>query len=246
MRPSAQSPGESREGLTFRVGSAAVLIFPVIALILAYFVSVNFIADVYYGLAAGEKNFTFYTRAITLNPRNDVYRRNLAENYLTLATVLKNQKELPTEKRTDIETLIKKSLIEAKAAVDLNPLESDNYRAAGLIYTNLIGAVTDAGSEAKRLLEQAVRLNPYDPLLRLDLASLYATNGQEETATDIIRGALKLKSDYILARYQLSRLLTKLKKYREAREEYKVLLNLIGNNNPEFYKKVEKEMGEIN
>jgi len=230
---------------------AAVFILPVTALVVTIAVGINFTADIFYALAANGKSqkdettFAFYKRAITLNPRNDVYRKSLAESYLTLATVLKNQKDLSALRRADIETLIKRSLVEAKAAVDLSPLESDNYRTAGLIYTNLIGAVTDAAGEGKRLLERAISLNPYDPLLRLDLASLYAANGQEETATDIIRGAIKLKGDYVSGRYQLSRLLVKLKKYREAKEEYRLTLNTIANRNSLLYQKIEKEMGEI-
>ena len=198
---------------------------------------INVAASSLYAIGSTRKErggIEFKEKAASLNPRLDLYHRELAKEYLATARS-SSQRDLMTQ-------YVRKSLLSAKTAISLNRWDSQNYRTAASIYTDLIGTVSGASSSAQSYLIQAIALSPYDPRLRLDLARLYLLTGREEAALAPLAEAIRLKADYTEAHYQLAKLLVRLKRYPLAKEQYRLTLATISDNHSPFFLKIEEEM----
>lgn len=149
--------------------------------------------------------------AIDLLPFVHQYRINMsqlsvaaAQNFY--AAVSANGKN-ETLSQADLETITKLSdqaTREAKIAINLSPDDAVTWANSARLYSSLIGAAQNADQYAVAAFRKAIALDPINPVLHLDLATLVASMNQLEEAIIETRTAISLKPDYANAYYNLA------------------------------------------
>lgn len=149
--------------------------------------------------------------AIDLLPFVHQYRINMsqlsvaaAKNYY--AAISANGKN-ETLSQTDVETIAKLSdqaTREARVAIELSPEDAVTWANIARLYSSLIGGAQNADQYAVAAFRKAITLDPINPVLHLDLATLVASMNQLEEAITETRTAISLKPDYANAYYNLA------------------------------------------
>ncbi len=95
----------------------------------------------------------------------------------------------------------------ARAAVDRNTFDYQNWLVLGDVYTSIVPLqIEGAYEQAKDAYEQARALNPTNPAILLAAARLEAARGSNENARDLVSQALELKNNYSEAIFFLSQI----------------------------------------
>lgn len=206
-------------GVTFIFTS--VFIFGIGLLILG---GQRYVAETYYFsaeklLASGrlDEGIGKLERAVSLNPKADIYLTELSQVYLSKAGSLINKKDLSDEEKRNIQILINNSINAAKIATDVGSNNVANWSVRGFIYQNLTGIVPGAEDWAITSYENAIKLEPVNPyfptqqgVVYMKRASLLAENKADEKnqlleqAKAQFEKAIQLKSDYSPARFQIA------------------------------------------
>jgi tetratricopeptide (TPR) repeat protein len=114
---------------------------------------------------------------------------------------------------------------EGERAIALDPNDADNYWTLSLTL-NFAGRP----EEAIRLAEQAMRLNPHDPILSLNsLGWAYLLMGRYEDAIAALKKALPLNLDFLPNHYFLAVSYSELDRQEEARTEVAAVLRISPN-----------------
>ena len=122
--------------------------------------------------------------AASLNPKSDLYFRQLSQAYLLgLQDELQNTKSITQgtiadQEKTKIQNFMGNSVNAGKVATDLNPQDSSNWSSRGYVYQNLIGILPDAGTWAINSYDSALKLDPNDPYLFYQEGNVYLTEAQ--------------------------------------------------------------------
>lgn len=150
-------------------------------------------------------------QAIELLPFVHQYRINMsqlsvaaAQNfYAAISANGKNE----TLSQADLDTITKLSdqaTREAKLAIDLSPDDAVTWANIARLYSSLIGAAQNADQYAVAAFRKAIALDPINPVLHLDLATLVASMNQLDEAIGETKTAITLKPDYANAYYNLA------------------------------------------
>ncbi len=175
----------------------------------------------------GKAVYDRHIEALTAVPWNTEYHLSYAQVNLTLASALSGKKDLTESDRTTITQLVSQAIREGKTAVSLRPSDSRSWQYLGLTYRNLINVAQGADQFALEAYAQAVALDPGNPALRFDFASLLAQLAQSEKdetkqaayytrSVSEYQTAIQLKADYANAYYNLSKVLEMTKNYESA------------------------------
>jgi tetratricopeptide (TPR) repeat protein len=179
------------------------------------------------GANDGKAIYDLHIDAINSLPWNTEYHLSYAQVNLTLASAISAKKDLTDSDRTTITQLVSQAIREGKTAVALRPSDSRSWQYLGLTYRNLINVAQGADQFALDAYAQAVSLDPANPALRFDFASLLAQLAQTEKdetkqsayyarAVSEYQTAIQLKADYANAYYNLSKVLEMTKNYESA------------------------------
>ena len=168
----------------------------------------------------GESNIALnkLEKAASINPKMDLYWRELSQVYLQGVNIESRRTDLPqADINQRVQIFINNSVNSAKTAVDVNPQNVANWSVRGFIYQNLIGIVGGVEDWAVKSYEEALKLepaNPYYPtqagivLLRESLLLSEEEAGLRDElfvkAETKFKKAIDLKSDYAPARFQLA------------------------------------------
>lgn len=206
--------------LMVKIPGFLVLSVPALCAALLLFISTTRViqAETYAseGVIASQKGNTADSykktaKAIDLLPFVHQYRINMsqlsvaaAQNfYAAISANGKNE----TLSQKDLETITKLSdqaTREAKIALDLSPDDAVVWANMARLYSSLIGAAQNADQYAVAAFRKAIALDPINPVLYLDLATLVASMNQLEEAIQETRKAISLKPDYANAYYNLA------------------------------------------
>ncbi len=150
-------------------------------------------------------------QAIALNPfvarfHGRYSRTNLAiANALAQASSRQTENGQPStmteEERQTIAQLIQQSIREAKIAVTYAPKNVTAWENLAGVYQNLIGVADGADQWSVATLQQAISLDPTNPLLRTELGGLYVSRSQYPEALNQFNAAIQLKPDFANAYY---------------------------------------------
>lgn len=150
-------------------------------------------------------------QAIELLPFVHQYRINMsqlsvaaAQNFYAAISANQNNETLS---QADLETITKLSdqaTREAKLAIDLSPDDAVTWANIARLYSSLIGAAQNADQYAVAAFRKAISLDPINPVLHLDLATLVASMNQLDEAIGETKTAITLKPDYANAYYNLA------------------------------------------
>jgi len=211
--------------------SFVLVVVLVIAISGLYLGGTYYCADIIYqrGLTAVnggdlEGGSTAISRAVTLNPYNDLYLRSLSQ-----AALLKINEEFgkpqDTARDSNIQNLIATAINIGKRATDLAPLNVDNWTQRAAIYQAVMAYTSGADQWAIDSFQEAARLEPNNPYYYYELGRSYFSAADlltQESADDkdkkakreehlakaeeSLKKAVELKSDYSIARFYLASL----------------------------------------
>lgn len=189
--------------------------------------------------AAANKGLETYNRqieAIRLNPFQEKYRVSYSNVNFGLANSLAAKKDLSDQDRQNITQLISQAINEAKAATALNPQNPIYWENLAGLYRNLINFANGADQWATGAYVQAIRLDPLNPNLRLDLGGLLYSLGNYETAIDQFKRAIDLKPDLANAYYNLAWAYNKKGENKQAFLNMQRVISLIPQDTEDFVK----------
>lgn len=201
-----------------------------VALISLYFYAIKYyLADVNYSKALsalGEMRIGNLEAAVRLNPQFPHYRTTLAGAYLTQ---LLNDIQRPAadQDQAKIQLLVARSIDQARAATLLGPNRVAYWETLGVIYREIQGVAAGANEWGIKSFEQAIKLEPTNPVLYTELGKLYLVAGDKEKARENFNRSLEQKPDYVTATIQLALLLEQENILDEATAK---LENLVENN----------------
>lgn len=170
-------------------------------------------------------------RATDLNPKLDVYWRDLSQAYiLKLNDLLQNSQRLLNEPgiRNEIWSLAANSVNAGKKATDLNPKNIANWNARGFVLQSMIGIVQGAGDWAIKSYEEAKKIEDNNPFIYTQLGRTYLAKANLRGVSEEIREkslnlalenlkkAIELKSDYAPAHFQIALVYQRMGKIDEA------------------------------
>jgi tetratricopeptide (TPR) repeat protein len=173
-------------------------------------------------------------RAVTYNGFSDIYHRNLAAAQLAQARVKIAEfrsggtTELTTEQTQEVSTLVSSAINSATRATTLEPNFVANWSLRGSIYRDVMSFAQGAEDLASQMFINASRLEPNNPIHRVNLGRVYLTvadrarslkNAEDKelaktateqeanllkTAEQTFLSAIKLKNDYLPSHYYLA------------------------------------------
>ena len=155
----------------------------------------------------GNDGTTAYNKLIQTiqwNPFIDTYHRQYADVNLRLANSLAGQQNLTDQDRVNVSQLVQQSIREGKIAVQLDPEDVQNWEILARTYRALINVAQGAGDWTLVAYSEAVRRDPVNPLLRLELGGVFYNLQDWESATRNFQAAVNLKPDYANGYYNLA------------------------------------------
>lgn len=177
------------------------------------------LADYYHRLALGQANkdgaktYEYLQKAENLNPYIDLYRVDMAQTNFALANALATQKgptkDNPEGSFTDadkqtIQTLVTQAINEGRASVAISPRSARNWEVLAVIYKNITGVAKNSLTFSLDAYGRAIQLDPMNPTLRLNVATIYHVNKNYDLAVRFYSDAINLKPDYTNGYYNLA------------------------------------------
>ena len=147
-----------------------------------------------------------------------MYWREIAQSYLQAVNETAARTDLsPAEITRQVQVYINSAVNAAKASSQTNPNNVVNWSSRGFVYQNLIGVVGGTKDWAVSAYDEALKLEPFNPFFptQAGISILSEVNrlGQDKTeerisllaeAEEKFEQAIKLKSDYAAAHFQLA------------------------------------------
>jgi len=190
-------------------------------------------------------------KASKKNPFQDMYMRSLGivlmeEASSQIEEILKKE---TAEQKTVLSQTVSASLSAATRAVAQEPNRAVNWSLLGSVYRNLMPFMAGAEDKAGKAFENAIRLEPTNPVHVVDYARVYlavadraraAQDSKEEkaiafakeqeqkllrTAESTLLHAIQLKPNYLVAHYYLAATYDREGKTQEAIQRLKALSN---------------------
>ncbi len=185
----------------------------------------------------GTKAYNLMILAMRQNPYISRYHATFAQLNLTLGGAIKTNTK---EDQELISTLLSQAIREGKTATTLAPNNVYMWSNLASIYQNLIGIATDAPSWSIAAYQQAITLDPVNPVLRLDLGGVYVSMKDYDNALQQFTTAVTLKPNYANGFYNLANVLKLKGNTKEAKATLQNVLDLIPSTSSEYQKVMEE------
>lgn len=250
----ATADGEKWDININAMGNAAIvfIIFPIILFggLLFYCGRVT-LANVYFlnsikaaNANDGVKTYNLQFKAFNTDKTNPTYRIAYSQTNLALANSLATKKDLTDQDRSTITQLVQQSIREAKSAVTLDPNYIIAWENLSNTYRQLINFAQGADEWTISAYQEAMKYDPLNPALRLDLGGVYYSLQKLNEAATYFLQATNLKSDYANAHYNLANVFKTAGAYADAKREYEITLSLVAIDSAD-YTKVGAELVEV-
>lgn len=205
----------------------------------------NRAVDIYNNLVAAER----------VNPYADTYRTDLAQTNFALANAIATQKG-PTEAspggsltdndKKNIQQFLSQSIAEGRSAVSISPRSAADWEILGAVYRQITGVAQNALQFSLDAYGRAVKLDPFNPVLRLSIGGIYYQLKNYDLAIRFFDDAISLKPDYSNGLYNLAIALRDKGNYQEASLiAEKLVSNLSSNPNSKDYQVASQLLEEI-
>lgn len=186
----------------------------------------------FYARIGGENNLI---KAVRLNTNRVEYQMKLAKNYLNK---IKEEMLKPADSRDNgvIQAAINYSLNWAKFAARIRPRAVASQEILAMVYRDIKFFTRGSEIWAVKTFEEAVKLEPSNPVLWTELGKAQLEAGLTTEAEQSFKQSQRTKSDYREADFGLARVYIKTNKIEEA---LAILDNLVGIYNDEriFYER---------
>lgn len=192
------------------------ILFIVIMLIAAAAVSFKYIERLvsvsYFSKAVTASDISLaessISKALTFH-QNDLYLRTYAQVYLVKlnSIVAKDATTLSDEDKATLQSSLEQAVSGAQLAINYDPTNYLNHQALGSIYQRLASVgVKDVYSKSIESYAKASALNPKNPGIKLNMASVSMADKKVKEAKEYASAAVALKPDYIDAYIILSQI----------------------------------------
>lgn len=198
-----------------------------------------------------KETYDLQDKAIKTFTNRDSYHRLFSQTNLVIANLLAQQIKTATDAaavsdqdRNNLTISVQQAINFGRNAVALSPLNVANWENLANIYKNIIGFAKDADQFAVASTQQAVNLDPANPLLRIALGGIYLQLSQQEAAIREFQLAVNLKPDLANAHYNLGHAFEAkgdADSLKIALNEYQTVRNLVKRDSDEF-KRIEEEI----
>jgi O-antigen ligase/tetratricopeptide (TPR) repeat protein len=193
----------------------------------------------------GLKAYDYLRAAESQNPYIDLYRTDMAQTNFLIANAIATAKapneaspggSLTDQDKANIQQFLSQSINEARASVALSPRSAQNWEILASIYRQITGVAENALQFSLDGYGRAIALDPYNPLLRLNVGGMYYAIRNYDMAIRFFDDAVNLKPDYANAYYNLSIALRDKGNLKEAEAigERVVQLLQTDTNNPDY------------
>ncbi len=161
----------------------------------------------------GLDTYNHLVQAENMNSSVDLYRTDLAQTNFALANAIAAQKgptesspggSLTDQDKTNIRTLLSQAIQEGQTATVLNPRNPTNFEVLAGIYRQISGVAENASNFALNAYGEAIKLDPLNPVLRLNVGGVYYSLKNYDMAIRFFSDAVNLKPDLANAYYNLS------------------------------------------
>ena len=143
----------------------------------------------------GTAAYNLQIKAIQYNPNIARYHMILSQTNMALAASTNDQKMIPQ--------LIQQAIFEAKRAVELAPSDVIAIENLARTYQQLIGVAQNADNWTIASYQQALSLDPTNPMLSVDFGLVFVQLKKYPEAITQFKRAIALKPDYANAYYNL-------------------------------------------
>ncbi len=187
-------------------------------------------------------------QAVILYPANEDFRISFSQTHLIIANNLasKKKEDITDTDRQQIAQAIQAAIAEGKAAAALNPNKVGNWQYLASLYRNIINVAEGAEEWTVASYQQAIRLDPQNPVHRVDLGGVFYLYKNYDSAQQLFEQAVSLKSDWSNAWYNLAWTLFQKKDYAGAVTAMQNVISLIDPKKQDAdYKKAMKELEEF-
>ena len=192
-----------------------------------------------------EQSYDYQSKAIAANPNRSEYHRLYASTNIAVAQSMLSGESVSDQQKTAAQNLLAQAIRNIKYITEtLNPLDPANWEARANVYALLIPAAADADQFAIQAYNNAIQLDPTNPILRVSLGGIYYGKQDYLSAGNLFKQAVNLKSDYANARYNLGYALYQLKAYNEAKTEFEAVQSLVQVDS-EDYKRVTADLEQV-
>ncbi|RJR15956.1 tetratricopeptide repeat protein [Candidatus Microgenomates bacterium] len=178
-------------------------------------------------LNQAQKTYEEHRLAIAQAPWRDTYRLSLSQVNMVLANAIAKNPNLTDQDRATLSQLIQQSIQEAKNAVSLNPTHVTNWENLARIYRQLLNIAKGADQWTVASYLQAINLDPYNPLLRIELGGVFYAAQNYDEAVRQFDTAARLKPDLANAHYNLAAAFAKQQNYQRAIAEMEAVVRLV-------------------
>lgn len=190
-----------------------------------------------------QQTYELQRQAIMLNPFDPDYHVIFSQTNMALANLISRQKDLTDEQKKTVTQLVTQSINNGKLAARLFPSAATWENLAGL-YTNLLSAVKGADQWTVQLYQQAINLDPVNPVLHVSLGGIYYSLKQYNPAVQEFGSAIRLKGDYANAWYNIANGFREIKNIQASQAAYQNALKLIKPDSND-YKKAKAELDAL-
>lgn len=212
-----------------------------IAGVTLYFVSRVFAGEVTYHKALvaivandGTAAYNHLIETIRANPWLDTYHRQYADVNLRLANSLASRPNLSDQDRTNVSRLIQQAIRESRTAATMDPTDVRNWETMANIYRALINVAQGAQDFTLLTFSEAVRRDPANPRLRLELGGVFYGARDFENAIRNFQTAVSLKPNYGNGYYNLSLAYEQSGRLPEAIRAIQATIQNVDANSPDY------------
>lgn len=191
-----------------------------------------------------KETYEFQTRALQANPYLDRYHVIFSQTNLALATALSQKKDLTDREKVDIIALLTQTTNEGKSAIFANPTNVQNWENLARIYKTMVNQVKDADRWSLQAYQQAIALDPLNPLLRLETGGVMYSVGRFDLAAQVFQETINLKPDWANAYYNLALARREQKDYANAAAAMQRAIDLLPKDSQDK-EKAQKELDEL-
>lgn len=185
----------------------------------------------------GKETYEKQVEAIRWNGNTSRYHFQLSQTSLAIANFMASnptgtatdsgKKVLTSEERQNITNLIQQAVNEGKRAIKLSPQDVFQWENLAQIYDGIATVTPDAQKWVIATYQQAIQLDPTNPLLRITLGGKFLQQGNWDGAVQQFTIATNLKPDHANAHYNLAYAYQQRKDFLLAAREMKQTLTLV-------------------
>jgi Tfp pilus assembly protein PilF len=135
-------------------------------------------------------------KAIGMNSNMAEYRKTYSQTNLALANTLLSNKDLSDDDKQKASVLIQQAVREAKSAITLESYNPNYWLNLAAVYRKIVGVVDGSADWSFQAYQQAVALEPVNPMSKLEMGGLLFAANRFDEADRVFEQVVTVKPDF--------------------------------------------------